>query len=375
MQSKLHVLYTDAVSLDRLRPILEELPQPSKHARIAIKPNLVVPKPSTSGATTDPALVECIIAYLREKGHEDIRIIEGSVIGESTQRAFQICGYESISHTYGVPLVDLKGDQAVRVSIHDLEIDVCREALDTDFLINLPVLKAHCQTRITCALKNLKGCIPDKEKRRFHALGLHKPIAALSHAIKTQWTIVDGIIGDLTFEEGGTPINMGRIIAGEDPVLIDTYVLQLLGYDLSDVPYVSMAADLGVGSTDLDNAEIIEHLSGDRPPVVAQPANPVAQKYVRYIDEREACSACYGSLIYALQRYEELHGALPQDLKLSIGQGFAHPMTSKATKSGTERNELGIGQCTAASCRNHVPGCPPTAKRILGGLVASLRSL
>ena len=32
---------------------------------------------------------------------------------------------------------------------------------------------------MTCALKNLKGCLPDREKRRFHALGLTKPIAAL----------------------------------------------------------------------------------------------------------------------------------------------------------------------------------------------------
>ena len=32
---------------------------------------------------------------------------------------------------------------------------------------------------MTCALKNCKGCLPDREKRRFHAEGLMEPIAAL----------------------------------------------------------------------------------------------------------------------------------------------------------------------------------------------------
>ncbi|HPK72359.1 MAG TPA: DUF362 domain-containing protein, partial [Vicinamibacterales bacterium] len=63
-------------------------------------------------------------------------------------------------------------------------VKICNRALDAGFLINMPVLKGHCQTRLTCALKNLKGCIPDTEKRRFHALGLHKPIAALAAALR-----------------------------------------------------------------------------------------------------------------------------------------------------------------------------------------------
>ena len=32
-----------------------------------------------------------------------------------------------------------------------------------DFLINVPVMKGHCQTKITCALKNMKGLIPNSE--------------------------------------------------------------------------------------------------------------------------------------------------------------------------------------------------------------------
>lgn len=83
-------------------------------------------------------------------------------------------------------------------------MDICCRALDAGYLINLPVLKGHCQARMTCALKNCKGCLPDREKRRFHAEGLMEPIAALAAALRPALTIVDSICGDLDFEEGAT---------------------------------------------------------------------------------------------------------------------------------------------------------------------------
>ena len=52
------------------------------------------------------------------------------------------------------------------VSGAGMELSVCRCVQDFDYLINVPVLKGHCQTRVTCALKNMKGLIPNKEKRR-----------------------------------------------------------------------------------------------------------------------------------------------------------------------------------------------------------------
>ena len=57
----------------------------------------MVAKPSNSGATTSPELVEGIIEYFQSKGYMDIRILEGSWIGDRTDRAFKVCGYEEIS--------------------------------------------------------------------------------------------------------------------------------------------------------------------------------------------------------------------------------------------------------------------------------------
>ena len=199
-----------------------------KDALIGVKPNLVVAKPAASGATTSPELVEGVVEYLQSNGLTNIVILEGSWVGDRTARAFEVCGYSELSKKYRIPLIDLQKDTSRTVTVKEMELAVCEAVLSLDYLINMPVLKGHCQTKITCALKNLKGCIPNSEKRRFHTMGLHKPIAYLNKAIKTDLIIMDGLMGDLDFEEGGNPVQMDRILVGFDHVLIDSYVASLL---------------------------------------------------------------------------------------------------------------------------------------------------
>lgn len=229
-----------------------------KNALIGIKPNLVVAKPASSGATTSPEIVAGVIEYLKAKGYDKIAIMESSWVGEKTANAFKACGYEELAKKYQVPLIDLQQDKVREYEIDSLRISICDFVTRIDYLINIPVLKGHCQTNITCALKNMKGCIPNAEKRRFHTLGLHKPIAYLNKLIKQDLIIVDGLNGDLNFEEGGNPVQMNMVIAGKDPVLIDTYAAHLLGYSVEEIPYIIMAASLGIGSTDLEKAVLIE---------------------------------------------------------------------------------------------------------------------
>lgn len=82
-------------------------------------------------------------------------------------------------------------------------------------------------------------------------MGLHEPIAHLNAGLHQDFVVVDNICGDLDFEDGGNPVVMNRIWAGTDPVLIDSYVCQIMHYTTKDVPYIELAEKLGVGSTDL----------------------------------------------------------------------------------------------------------------------------
>ncbi len=321
--------------------------------RVGIKPNLVVSKPSSSGATTDPIIVERLLVRLRALGVEDIVILESAWVGDSTERAFDVCGYRELAAGYGVELLDLKGDRGISVRAGGMDLEVCERALALDFLINVPVLKAHCQTRLTCALKNLKGCIRDPEKRRYHTLGLHQPIAALNMALRSRLIIVDGIVGDLTYEEGGTPVHMNRLIAGLDPVLVDAYAARLIGYGPSDIEYIGLARGMGVGSDDIDGATVRE-LNRTDDSDVRYRAGDGAAPYAHMFDEDQACSACFGSLVHAMQRLADSGDLKNVTGPIHIGQGHR-------TTSG---QGVGVGQCAMGLSRC-LKGCPPTASEMV----------
>jgi len=205
-------------------------------------------------------------------------------------------------------------------------------------------------------LKNLKGCIPDSEKRRFHTLGIHKPVAVLNVLIKTGYCVVDGICGDLTFEEGGNPVRSNRIIAGRDPLMVDSYCAELIGYHPDDIEYLSYGKKIGVGKYYSEDTRIIE-LNTENKSVVDVSSIDTASRYRGLINEDAACSACYSSLIFALQR---LGGRVRSDVskgKIHIGQGFKD-------KTG---QGFGVGVCTKGFTK-YVPGCPPKAVDIVKAL-------
>ena len=327
-------------------------------ARIGIKPNLVSPTPAQLGATTHPELVAGVIDYLQEKGFGDIVVLEGSWVGAKTMDSFEACGYGPFLEACSVPFIDMQREKPREVDCAGLPVRVGEAALNLDFLINMPVLKGHCQTKVSCALKNMKGLLPGGEKRRFHALGLHDPIARLSCGVRQDFVLVDNISSDLDFEDGGNPVQMDRILAGRDPVLMDAYVCQMLGIDPAEVPYIPLAGKLGVGEADPARARV-RAVGGDFGPAI-----PPGRKVVAALDlveEVESCSACYAYLVPAL---EALAGQLRPGVtlaealgtKICIGQGYRG-----------RQGELGIGNCTCGfSC--YLPGCPPLPEEILGFL-------
>ncbi len=319
--------------------------------RIGIKPNLVSASPASNGATTHPEVLAGIIEYLQDNGVRDITIMEGSWVGDRTAEVIRVCGYDRLAKRYGVRLLDTQKEKSHAVDCAGMKLNICDCVDQVDFLINVPVLKGHCQTRITCALKNMKGLIPNSEKRRFHSMGLHKPIAHLNTAIRQDFIVVDHICGDLDFEDGGNPVVRNCVMAALDPVLVDAYVCRLQHYDVDEVPYVRLAERLGVGSADLSRAEIITcgGLDGGGTEL------PRARKIVELqdsVEEVESCSACYGYLMPALERLKN-EGLLDRlDEKICIGQGYQG-------KTG----KIGIGRCTAGFQYN-VKGCPPTEEQI-----------
>jgi uncharacterized protein (DUF362 family) len=323
--------------------------------RIGLKPNLVVARPAGEGATTHPEIAGGLIDYLKDWGFTNIIILEGSWVGDNTRDAFRVCGYRELAEKKGVELIDTQLDSARAHDCRGMKIEICDSALAVDFMINLPVMKGHCQTLLTCALKNNKGIIPDREKRRFHTLGLHKPIAHLNVLARNDFIVVDGICGDLDFEEGGNPVPAGRIFAARDPVLCDAWAAEQMGYRVDEIPYIGLAEKLGIGRADPAGARIRELNHPTLSPGAGSFPGVKVRQLARYIDESKACSACYAALVFALSRMDQ--GELARlDGRIAVGQGF---------RGG--KGKLGVGNCASGFVRA-CPGCPPSGADVLAFL-------
>lgn len=325
---------------------------PGRDVKIGIKPNLVSPSEASWGATTHPEVVAGIIEYLQERGFSDIVMLEGSWVGDRTEDAFHVCGYDALSERYGVEFWDMQKDRSSERDCAGMMLKVCDRTQDIDFLINVPVLKGHCQTKLTCALKNMKGLIPNTEKRHFHACGLHRPIAHLNMFLRQDFVVVDHICGDLDFEDGGNPVVRNCIMAGCDPVLMDAHCCGLLHIPVEEVPYIGLSGTLGVGCADASQARVT--VIGEET-VWNGLDLPYASKVVELrdaVEEVDSCSACYGYLLPALDMLKD-EGLFDRlDQKICIGQGYRG-----------RTGKLGVGNCTSgfSFC---VKGCPPTEQEI-----------
>lgn len=330
---------------------------------VALKPNLVTTTPPEDGATTHSEILEGVIEFLLDHGFKDISVMESAWVGARTSDVFQICYHNRVCDKYNVPFYDLKKDSYTVYDAAGMDIAVCDRAMRTDFMINLPVLKGHAQTKITCALKNNKGVIPDFEKRRFHTIGLHKPIAHLNTVCRNDFILVDNICGDLDFEEGGTPVTMNRILGFADPVLCDAFVCETLCYTPDEVPYVRLAKELGVGSADISGANRIyvnepsDELTGSE--AEYRPSGRL-RHLAGHIASDNACSACYGAVLRALSRMEERGTLKSLNDRICVGQGYRGAA-----------GRLGVGRCTEGFEKT-LAGCPPDTSAIMSFLEANV---
>ena len=73
------------------------------------------------------------------------------------------------------------------------------------------------------------------------------------------------------------------------------------------------------------------------------------ENLAKYADAKDACSACYGSLIYALDRLSDAGELRGKKEKICIGQAYRG-----------QTGEIGVGQCTCGF-KKSLKGCHPKA--------------
>jgi len=350
---------------------------------ILIKPNIVwgggmlrgVPK---FGFITTTRMIEDIIIILKEKGFKNITVGEGTVIdkvlGSTTKKGFKWTNVKKIVKKYGVKLVDLNAGAFKKVQLEDLEVEISEAVLNADFVINVPVLKTHLQTKISLCLKNLKGCISHKSRREIHKKGLSKLIANLGSYIKPNLNIIDGIYGlELGPTCNGKAHRMNVIIVGKDAFSCDIVGASILGIDPVKVPMLQSYAKVSGESLDLNNIVImgksIEDLKKEMKWEVdfndfLRNSNISGLKFQRFGDT--VCTGCATALEANLVIFcEDFKGTNLNNIEICTGSEV------KALKDSEQ--VILLGNCAIGANKEikeaiRIKGCPPNSQRFLTAL-------
>jgi len=334
-----------------------------------------------------------MVILLKERGMDDITIVEGIVTfdpkdTETPAHAFESLGYNILKKRYGIKTLNIFERPFKRIDLGaGVVLNFNEDILRSDFVVNLPVLKTHAQTVVSLGIKNLKGLIDVNSRKKCHSPDLEKDlnymVARLANKIPPSFTLLDGIY---TTERG--PFFEGRLrrsnilIASSDIFSVDKVGAKILGYDPSEIPYLVHAAQDFKRPIDLSDVEVV----GEKIEAVAsrheyafpytedgylpKPLEKLGVKglsYPKYDDT--ICTYCSGFTTVILMAIANAWRGEPWN-EVEI-------LTGKRMKPSPGKNKtILIGKCMVQANKNNtdikeliaVKGCPPDLKGALNAL-------
>jgi uncharacterized protein (DUF362 family) len=215
---------------------------------VAVKVNLCYYWNASTGFTTDPRLVEVLIDHLRETYGNDveIKIVEADASAMRTKYAFPLLGYTRLAERKKVALFNLSDDvieeREVQVNNRKIGFKVPRMLLQSDLFINVPKLKIMRETHITCAMKNIFGCIAYPRKVIYHPF-LEEAIVGINKILKPHLNVVDGLVA-----LGCFPVRLNLLMASENSFSVDWVAAQVMGYEPSQIKFLNLATKEALGN-------------------------------------------------------------------------------------------------------------------------------
>ncbi len=254
--------YDDARVFDAVKEAVDLIGGIKKFVKpgevVLLKPNLLAGKTPESGVTTHPAILRAALMLVKEADGVP-KVGDSSALG-STEKNAEKAGYAKICKEFGAQFVELKTPVDLKNPKAKIfkRMEVAREAIECDVIINLPKMKTHAQMYLTLGVKNLFGCVPGKRKLQWHlSAGIDTASFAsmlldLMALVKPKLNILDAV----TAMEGNGPASgdlkdVGLVMASGDALALDAVAAKVLGAKADDMPVLKRAREIDPGLVDL----------------------------------------------------------------------------------------------------------------------------
>lgn len=232
-----------------------------KGQTVVIKPNIGWDVEPEKAANTNPILIKRLVTHCITAGAKEVYVFDNTC--DNWTACYKNSGIEKAAKDAGAKVapghsesyyqqVSVPGGKNLKdAKVHEL-------ILSSDVFINVPVLKSHGSAKVTITMKNLMGIVWDR--RFWHRNNLNQCIADFATYRKPDLNIVDAY--NVMTKNGprgvskADVVTMKYLIASTDMVAADAAATKIFGMDPSQVNYIQLANDMGVGQMDLSKLNI-----------------------------------------------------------------------------------------------------------------------
>lgn len=222
-----------------------------KGERVLIKTSLLIPSDPKKAIVTHPAVIKAIAEAVIKTGA--VPFIGDSPSGQFTKRrlekTYEKSGLITLANDLGVELnydtgvtkIDNPNGKKLKKTLF------CDYVLNAEKIIAVPKIKTHSYMFMTLATKIMYGAIPGLTKAKYHSLFIKRTAFAdmlldVLSVKKPDLFIMDGVVGmEGDGPSGGTPVDLGILLASEDAVAMDLACCDLLGIEPIRIPTLRQA--------------------------------------------------------------------------------------------------------------------------------------
>lgn len=229
-----------------------------------IKPNIGWARKPELAACTNPDVVATLTRLCLDAGAKKVKV--GDYTCHDARRSYRNSGIEAAAKGAGAEVVYLDDRRFRDVKIGGERLEewpLYPEIIESDLVINVPIVKHHGLSRATVAMKNYMGIIGGQRNAWHQALP--ECLIDITRFMKPRLCVLDAVrILTNHGPQGGNPADVtltGVVAAGTDIVALDAFGVELLGHDPNEIQTVKKAYDAGLGEIDYRGKLVVEELT------------------------------------------------------------------------------------------------------------------
>ena len=231
----------------------------SKGDKVLIKPNIGWDRTPQQAGCTNPDVVKALVELCFDAGAKEVKVMDNPC--NPARRTYMRSGIRKAAQDAGAKVPLPNNHKLKKMPLHGEKLkawEVYSDFIETDKIINVPIVKHHSLSLVTLGMKNWLGALGGN-RNQLHQ-GLDFVVVDLAAFFKPVFTLLDayrvlhrngpqgGRLSDTRLEK--------TVIAGIDYVAVDTVGASFLDLKPEDLPFLQLADKRGLGSIDVGKLKI-----------------------------------------------------------------------------------------------------------------------